>query len=111
MALLMFASLLPGRPQPGDAAFVWLIAKTPTLLQKGLHVGLYAALALLLAWTLEPIQSRTYRFLMAFILAVAFGAVMEWSQTRVPGRFGTVIDVALNAVGAALGVWVAVFLL
>ena len=111
MALLTLASLIPGRPQPGDSAFIWLIAETPTLLQKLLHVCLYGVLVLLLAWTLDSIQSRTYRFLISWIIAVAFGAVMEWYQTKVPGRFGTVIDVALNAAGAALGLLAAVFLL
>jgi VanZ family protein len=111
MALLMLVSLIPGHPKPGDSAFIWLVANTPTLLQKILHVCLYGVLALLLVWVLDGIQSRTYRFLIAFIIAVAFGAVMEWCQTKVPGRFGTVYDVALNSVGAALGLLAAVFLL
>lgn len=111
MALLTLASLVPGRPQPGDSAFIWLVAKVPSLLQKGLHVCLYGVLVLLLVWTLDSIQSRTYRFLISWIIAVAFGAVMEWYQTKVPGRFGTVIDVTLNSAGAALGLLAAVFLL
>lgn len=111
MALLAVASLLPGRPQPGDSALVWLAAETPKLLQKVLHVGLYGVLALLLVWTLESIESRTQRFLVAFTLVVTFGAVMEWGQTKVPGRFATAIDVALNAAGAALGLLAAMFLL
>ena len=111
MALLMLVSLIPGHPKPGDSAFISLIANTPTLIQKVLHVCLYGVLALLLAWTLEGIQPRTYRFLIALIIAVTFGAVMEWCQTKVPGRFGTVYDVALNTIGAALGLLVAVFIL
>ena len=111
MALLMVVSLIPGHPKPGDSAFIWLVANTPTLMQKVLHVCFYGVLALLLAWTLEGIQPRTYRFLIALIIAVAFGAVMEWCQTKVPGRFGTVYDVALNAVGAALGLLAAVIML
>ena len=111
MALLALVSLIPGRPQPGDSAFIWLIAETPTLLQKVLHVCLYGVLALLLVWTLDRIQPRTYRFLIALIIAVAFGAVMEWCQTKVPGRFGTVYDVALNTIGAALGLLAAAFIL
>ena len=110
MALLMLVSLTPDHPKPGDSAFTWLIANTPNLIQKVLHVCLYGVLALLLAWTLEGIQPKTYRFLIALIIAVAFGAVMEWCQTKVPGRFGTVYDVALNAVGAALGLLAAVFI-
>jgi VanZ family protein len=111
MALLMFASLIPGHTRLGGLAFTWLFAKTPTLLQKVLHVGLYGVLALLLCWTFEGIQSSAYRFTISFITAVVFGAVMEWCQTRVPGRYGTVHDVAINAAGAALGLLAAAFLL
>ena len=111
MALLMLVSLIPGHPKPGNSAFIWLVANTPTLLQKILHVCLYGVLALLLVWALDGIQSKTYRFLIALIIAVVFGAVMEWCQTKVPGRFGNVYDVALNSVGAAFGLLAAVFLL
>ena len=121
MAILMLVSLIPGRPipgrpipgrpKPGDFALIWLAAKMPTPIQKMLHVCLYGVLVLLLVWTLESIQSSTYRLLISFIIAVAFGAVMEWCQTKVPGRFGTVYDVALNAAGAAIGLLAAIFLL
>jgi VanZ family protein len=111
MALLIFASLIPGEHKPGDSVFIWLVASTPTLIQKLLHFCLYGVLALLLAWTLDGVQSRTYRFLMTLIIAVAFGVVMEWCQTKVPGRFGTVSDVVLNAAGAAVGLLFAIFLL
>jgi VanZ family protein len=111
MALLSLVSLIPGHTKPGDFAFIRLVAKTPTLMQKVLHICLYGVLALLLVWTLDNIQPRTYRFLIALIIAVAFGAVMEWYQTKVPGRFGTVHDVVLNAAGAAIGLLAAIFLL
>ncbi|MGB5304732.1 MAG: VanZ family protein [Gammaproteobacteria bacterium] len=111
MAVLMLVSLIPGNHKPDDSGFFRLIATTPTPVQKALHVCFYGVLALLLVWTLDGIQSRTHRFLITLIIAVAFGAVMEWCQTRVPGRFGTVHDVALNTAGAALGLLVAFFLL
>ena len=111
VAMLMLVSLIPGQPKPGDSAFFWLVANTPTLVQKVLHVCLYGVFALLLVWTLDGIQSRTYRFLIALVIAVAFGAVMEWCQTRVPGRFGTMYDVVLNAAGAALGLLAAAYIL
>lgn len=109
MVLLLAASIIPGRAQPGDSIFVWLVAKTPTLLQKALHLCLYCVLTLLWAWTLDAIQSKLHRFAVAVCIAICFGAAMEWFQTRVPGRFGTLYDVGLNAIGALLGL-VAAFL-
>jgi len=111
MALLMIASIIPGRAEPGDSVFIWLVAKTPTLLQKTLHVCLYALLTLLWIWTLDAIQSKSQRLVIAITIAVCFGAAMEWYQTRVPGRYGTIYDVALNAGGALLGLCAAIFLL
>lgn len=111
MALLVIASIVPGRAQPGDSFFVFVLAKTPTLIQKLLHLSMYALLTLMWAWTLEAIQSRPARLLIAAAIAVIFGASMEWYQTRVPGRFGTIFDVALNAAGAALGLIAAIVLL
>lgn len=111
MALLAAASMVPGRAQPGDSAFVWAIAKTPTLLQKTLHVFVYALLVLLWVWTLEAIESKWLRIVVAVGVAVSFGAALEWYQTRVPGRFGTLFDVALNASGALLGVVAALLLM
>jgi len=111
MALLMVASIIPGRAEPGDSVFVWLVAKTPTLLQKTLHIFLYAILTVLWVWTLDAIQSKWQRLIIAVAVAVCFGAAMEWYQTRVPGRFGTIFDVALNAAGALLGLCAAIFLI
>jgi VanZ family protein len=111
MAMLMLVSVIPGNPKPGDSVFIWLISDVPTLLQKILHVCLYGVLALLLAWTLDGVEPRSFRFLIILVIAVGFGAAMEWLQTKVPGRYGTVFDVALDAVGAALGLIAAAFML
>lgn len=111
MAVLIAASIVPGRAQPGDSAFIWLVAKTPRLLQKALHVCLYGVLTLLWVWTLDAIQSKSHRLVIAVTVAVCFGAAVEWYQTKVPGRFGTIFDVALNAAGALLGLFTAIFLL
>jgi VanZ family protein len=107
----MLVSLIPGHNKPGDSMFIWLVANTPTLMQKILHICLYGVLAVLLVWSLDGIQTRIYRFLLVLFIAVAFGGIMEWCQTKVPGRFGTVYDVALDTIGAALGLLAAVFIL
>jgi VanZ family protein len=111
MAVIIVASIIPGRAQPGDSIFVFLVAKTPTFLQKMMHLCFYGFLTLLWVWTLEAVQSKLYRFAIAIVVAVSLGAVLEWYQTRVPGRFGTLIDVALNVAGASLGLLAAIFML
>ena len=111
MAILMLVSVIPGDPKPGDSVFIWLIADIPTLLQKILHICLYGVLALLLVWSLDSVEPRAYRFLLALVITVAFGAAMEWLQTKVPGRYGTVFDIVLDTVGAIFGLLAAVFIL
>jgi branched-subunit amino acid transport protein AzlD len=111
IALLMLLSLIPGHHKTGDSVFIWVVANTPTLIQKFMHVCLYGVLVLLLVWTLDGIQSKTYRYLIAFVMTVAFGAAMEWCQTWIQGRYGTLYDVVLDTLGAALGLLAAIFLL
>ncbi len=42
--------------------------------------------------------------LILFVGASAFGALMEWIQTFVPGRHGTVDDALINSAGLAIGI-------
>jgi VanZ family protein len=111
MLALTAASLTPGDAQPGDSVFVWLVAQTPTLLQKSLHVGFYGVLAVLWVWTLETVPSKASRLLIASAAALAFGIAMEAAQTLVPGRFGTLFDVGLDGAGIAIGALAAVWFL
>ena len=111
VGLVVILSVTPGRAQAGDSIFVWLVMNTPTPLQKFMHIAIYAALALLLMWSLEAVESLTARIALTFMLTVSLGAVLEWYQTLVPGRFGTIIDALLNTIGAVAGLLVASFLL
>ena len=104
-------SIAPGIERPGDSMFSWLVVTTATPVQKAMHVAVYAALALLWMWTLESVESRLARIALTLVATVGLGAILEWQQTRVPGRFGTVSDVLLNLVGAVLGLLAALFLL
>jgi VanZ family protein len=103
VAVVVVLSITPGKDQAGDSVFVWLVVNTPTPLQKLMHFVIYAALVVLWAWTLEAIESRVLRFLLAFLLAVGLGSMLEWYQTKIPGRFGTIVDALLNVLGAIGG--------
>ena len=104
-------SVVPGHVQPGDSAFVWLVAAIPTAMQKILHVIAYAALAMLWMWTLGGIQSSPLKVATALAITFATGVGLEWYQTTVPGRYGTLTDIILNAGGAVLGVILALVFL
>mgnify|MGYP001553822704 FL=1 len=111
VALIVVLSVTPGKSQYGDTMFVWLIEHTPTLVQKLMHLVCYAAMTALFAWSLETIESLTGRLLLSLLLAMALGASLEWFQINIPGRFGTLMDVILNSIGAVLGLLVAMILL
>ena len=112
MGGLFVLSSIPGRARPEDWFLVQLAAQTPPFLQKLLHMLFYGALSWLWFWVLAPLPLRLpYRLLVAFLIAVGFGALNEWNQTRLPGRYGTLADVLLNATGAGLGLLLAVLLM
>lgn len=105
VAVLAALSLVPGHPRPGDSAFVWAVAKIPSTLQNGAHVVAYALLTVLWAWTLTVKRARAaWIFMASAVLSMVVGAVLELCQLGVPGRYGSVSDVLLNAFGALIGV-------
>src|SRR6476469_10351700 len=67
-----------------------------TVLRKGAHMTEYAILAVLLV-------RATGSYAWAFALAVAYAASDEFHQTFVRGRHGSPVDVAIDAVGALIG--------
>ena len=68
-------------------------------------------MAFLIVWAAETVDRAIVRYTVAFAGAVILGAVLEWAQTRIPGRFGNLTDILLNTGGALLGVVAASWLL
>lgn len=103
LLLVVVLSITPVRSRNGDSGLGWLVVATPMPLQKLLHVAMYAILVFLIVWAMENVQPRLTRHMIAVLAAVAIGALLEWSQTRVEGRFGSLLDVLLNGAGALIG--------
>ena len=88
------------------AAVIFAFSSIPSLnsglgtwdyvLRKGAHMTEYAILAVLLLRA-----TRSYAW--AFPLAVAYAATDEIHQLFVRGRHGSPVDVAIDAVGALIG--------
>ena len=89
-AVIFALSSLPGL---GTGLGTWDL-----VLRKLAHVGEYAVLGALLLRALG-------RPLPAAALGVAYAVTDELHQRFVPGRLGSPRDVAIDAVGVALGIW------
>jgi hypothetical protein len=111
LASVIVLSITPGKNQVGDSVFVWLVVNTPSVLQKCLHVACYAILAALFFWALAAVKSQLLRVLLVFVVVVSLGMILEFLQTRIPGRFGTLLDVLLNIFGTLIGIASALLLL
>jgi VanZ family protein len=93
-------------PVVGWAAVIFALSSVPSLssglgdwdyvLRKCAHMTEYAVLAALLYRALD-------RELPAFLAAVGYAATDEFHQHFVPGRHASVVDVAIDAVGATIG--------
>lgn len=97
--LVAILSLLPGTPEEGDSQLVLAIAVVPSAFQNVMHLVLYGALASVWFWTLDHAYRR---LLLTASLVIAYGVALELAQLSVPGRFASVLDVALNTSGVAL---------
>lgn len=72
------------------------------------HFSVYFVLAMVLWWMFGGfgLEGRR-RSLLAFGLAVLYGVTDEWHQSFVPGRTPDALDVLVDAIGAASGLYVA----
>jgi hypothetical protein len=95
-------------PQHTDLPIAWLSRSrllgnaanggTPLwwTLEDGANIALFVPLGLALALRLRPLH--------AWLLATAGSVLCETAQLWIPTRHASVLDVAMNAVGAAIGV-------
>jgi len=113
MALLYGVSSLPGKPLPDNPATYSLFQWMPPWLQNTLHIPAFAALAWAWHWTLgawmraRDAHALRIQSISAFAIASGYGVFDEWHQFLVPGRHASLLDVALDVAGAALGIWLA----
>ena len=111
MALIVGLSITPGIERPHDSLFSWLYQNTSSPVQKVMHVAIYATLAALWMWTLAGIGHLRIRLALSLVLTLGLGIALEWFQTMIPGRYGTIIDVILNAIGTIVGLLIAALML
>ncbi|MFI5397430.1 MAG: VanZ family protein [Candidatus Binatia bacterium] len=100
MALLWVLSSIPTAPdQTMAGVFI------PKVLQKTMHVVVYAVLAATWLWVFDSGRFARTAAMWTVCLASAYAAIDEFHQTFVPGRTGSPWDVGLDTFGAALGIF------
>jgi len=77
-------------------------------LQNLLHVPAYGVLVWLVAWAMR--LGRLWHLVVAAMGCAALGGLLECVQAAVPGRFGSLEDALLNAVGTGVAVLILVAL-
>ncbi len=99
MAGIYLLSSIPDLEAPrtlGEKLLHW----TPANVQNLLHVPLYGGLAALWYRALFPsLKSARNAALLTLAITLAYAFFDEWHQLHVPGRFGSLTDIALNLVG------------
>ena len=69
------------------------------------HVGGYALLTALWAWTLTGITGRPLG--LAALIALVYACTDEYHQSFVETRNGNPVDVGIDAIGIAFAAWIA----
>ena len=87
-------------PETGlERALQWM---SPDL-QNLLHIPMFGGLAWCWHWGLRSwVRQEPWRLGAALALTLAYAVLDEVHQLSVPGRFGSITDIVLNAVGAVL---------
>ncbi len=106
MLAILVTSSVPGRPLPRDPGLYGLFGWVPPEIQNALHVPVYGMLAW--AWCAALLPSATRfsvaRLVASTVLTVGVGLLDETYQSLIPGRYSSLADVSLDAVGAIVGV-------
>jgi len=104
MLLIFIESSIPVDGGSNDIAF--LTSLNPTL-QNLLHIPLYGVLTFLWNRSFQRSHfSNGKMVLISLFLTIAYGCLDELHQTFVPGRYGGLLDIYLDGLGAFLGVFV-----
>jgi hypothetical protein len=96
-AVLFGLSSIPGTATGLDGSLARLLVWMPPAVQNLLHLPEYA----LLSWLWSRAGARPW---IAVTLSGCYAIFEEIYQTTVPGRYGSWTDLALDAVGIALGI-------
>jgi VanZ family protein len=102
MALVFVESSIP---MDGGSRDIKFLTDLNPNLQNLLHIPLYACLSFLWVRAFSRLRVNTAKgAVSALFITILYGCIDEVHQTFVPGRYGGLIDIYLNTVGAVIGI-------
>ncbi len=102
MGAIFFFSSLPASRVPSFGEWDFLIKKAG-------HASGYALLGLAYFFALPPRLSSGFRWVLAMVMAILFALSDEFHQSFVQDRNSSIIDVGIDAIGAAIALAIAAF--
>lgn len=94
-------------PMDGSSKTFAIFMDLKPTIQNLLHIPIFALLSILLLQVLDGfgIQNRK-KIIISMSALFVFGILNELLQILVPGRYPGIMDIALNILGALLGIWI-----
>ena len=103
--LIMAGSLMPMAEIPDQEKTVW--EKIKSVISNLMHVPMYGVLTLVSLHYFACIRfSRPVNVGVTALIAMSLGILIEILQIYVPGRYGSLSDIGLNAAGMVGGMGV-----
>ena len=100
--LLLGSSLIP---MDRDIQGLQFIIDLKPAIQNLLHIPMYIVLAILFLQILQNYQIEGWKaYILVFLSSGFFGIINEIIQIVIPGRYGGLMDIYLNLVGAIIGI-------
>ncbi len=102
MILILVGSLMPMVDIPEQEKTVW--EQIRSVITNLMHVPMYGVLTLVSLHFFECIRfSRPANAVVSALIAMSVGVLVEMLQMYVPGRYGSLSDIGLNAAGMVGG--------
>ncbi|MEQ8580312.1 MAG: VanZ family protein [Marinoscillum sp.] len=99
---MLYLFFSPGNPLSDTKFFVGE--------DKVAHLGIFLIWSFLVMWSFGRAHLRFKSFVWVLLGALVFGLMTEWIQRYIPYRSSDLMDFVFDAVGAAVGLFLAYFM-
>ncbi len=105
LGLMGFIFVMSSIPMDGKSKNIGFLTDLDPGLQNLLHIPLYGLLAFLwMQFFVDMGRPVSRAVIFSLAITIGYGCLDELHQTFIPGRYGGLLDILLNIIGAAAGI-------